>query len=68
MAVQHKIMAAANPERSDFEKASPRSEGVRTSAAAMGYIGRPREAQIPDLEMSFESLDSLLNRERQLKS
>jgi hypothetical protein len=34
----------------------------------MGYIGRPRETDIPELEVSFESLDSLLERERKLRN
>ncbi|CAI1802814.1 hypothetical protein AB6864_05385 [Serratia proteamaculans] len=70
MAVQHKIMAASKRERPVVEQRISRvhSDNDRVSAVSMGYIGRPREAEIPDLEVSFESLDSLLEREKQLKN
>ncbi|CAI1720361.1 hypothetical protein [Serratia proteamaculans] len=69
MAVQHKIMAASKRARPSVDQpVSVHSENDRVSAASMGYIGRPREAEIPDLEVSFESLDSLLEREKQLKN
>ncbi|SMB38902.1 hypothetical protein SPRA44_380015 [Serratia proteamaculans] len=45
-----------------------KSKSKRLFNFSLGYIGRPREAEIPDLEVSFESLDSLLEREKQFKN
>ncbi|CAI0710238.1 Uncharacterised protein [Serratia quinivorans] len=69
MAVQCKIMAVSTCGQSGVDRqVNGHSENIRTSAVSMGYIGRPREAEIPDLEVSLESLDSLLERDKQLKN
>lgn len=67
--MQNKIMVVSKCGQSGVGRGvNTYSENIRTSAVSMGYIGRPREIEIPDLEMSLESLDSLLEREKQCKN
>lgn len=69
MADQHKTMAVSTRGRPEVERHnSVHSKNSHVSAVSMGYIGRPRETDIPELEVSFESLDSLLERERKLRN
>ncbi|ANS43508.1 hypothetical protein HL670_02014 [Serratia plymuthica] len=66
MTVRHKSVPVEHPGEVSIDR---QGKGfAHTSAASMGYIGRPREAEIPELEVSLESLDSLLKRERQVKA